>query len=76
MIEQVECLAKGRHPRRLPARVKQRAGGLEGQPRRLVVPGQPRADPLAPRRILPGLPLQAGGHRGVPPARSIGSSSS
>ena len=32
------------------------------------MPGQPRAEALALRRILPGLPLQVGGHRGVPPA--------
>ena len=41
------------------------AGSLEGQPARLVVPGQPRGDPLALRRIVSGLPVQAGPHPGV-----------
>ncbi len=69
---------RGPRGRPTPAWPGGRRRAARGRPpaaaRRLVMPGQSRAEPFALRRVGPGLPVQAARHGAMPRARSTGSS--
>jgi len=62
MVEMVESLAERGDAQRLAAGIVERTGSLKRQPAGLIVPGEPRAQPLALPRVVPNLLIQVRGN--------------